>query len=218
MASWFTQPRFDLNGRSTSDLMEHARDRVAETDGAARERFPARPPDGPKSEARMAVQFAWRDGPAADAFKVAGLTEQAVLAALERGRFDAVLRDLNTAIQTGKLRDLPEGEALTRTVIEAQSRYDGQARDLRAVNAVGSPDAAKVAAVAEKADLARAGAIAAIETVKRTIDADAVQKKDSRLDATEDYWQAAIRSGHAITPQPDNAARREPGRGQSQSQ
>jgi hypothetical protein len=217
MADWFDKPRFDLNGASTADLIKLARDSVIEAQGFAESRFPARVPGEPTAEAARAVRNAWRDPAAAGVLKSSGVSEQGTLAALERGRFDKILRDLNTAIQTGKVASLLEGEGLTRAVIEAQSRYEGATRDVKA--APGGAGRLQQGPAVERTDAARAGAVGTIEAVKKTLDADARGRDVRPSRPVSDYWKAAARSAGSPAPASTQTADRgsERGRGQSQT-
>ncbi len=120
MAAWFTQPRFDLGGASTQDIITRVRDLAMEVGPA----WPDADPDQSlRSHAIEGARFALNDflaDPAAVVVLRGADLDPAILrSSFEAGRFDVLCIDLDHVITVGLTADFPEGEMLVRETISA---------------------------------------------------------------------------------------------------
>lgn len=222
MGEWFNQARFDLNEHSTKGLIEWAKDQVDTARLFARIDFPPRPPEDMLRSAREDVEHLFRDKPASVVMNEAGQTRDAVLRALDAGKFEAVLSGLDQAIRYGSERELPAAAALAAPAIEAQARYNAAEQKLGA--AINAGELRQVSA--DQLPAARQRLVAATQDATAKMQSGASRTEASNavdrvIDATRSYWEAAADSGRKINSAAKSAENNEQqaaqGRGQGRA-
>lgn len=124
MTGWFTQPRYDLAGASTQDIIARALDCLMGVGAASPGDALAASMRGHAIDgARFALDDLVTDPPFGVVVRAVGLDPAGLLRAFDAGRFDAVRADLNQIIAVGLVADLPAGEALAREAIDAQAAF-----------------------------------------------------------------------------------------------
>lgn len=219
MGEWFNQARFDLNELSTKGLIEFVKGQVDTARLFVGSDYHPRPPEELRREARADVESLFRDKPAAAVLIESGQSRDAVLRALDTGKFEAVLSGLDQAVRYGSERELPAAAALAAPAIEAQARYNaaGQKRD--AAITAGEPrrpiSEAQVPAVRQRLADATKHATAIIQS--GTSQKEAL----NAVDRARSYWDAAADSGRKINsaakPVESNEKQVTQGRGQSRA-
>ncbi|MDD2765514.1 MAG: hypothetical protein PHE83_16250 [Opitutaceae bacterium] len=204
MGEWFNQARFDLNDHSTKSLIEWAKDQVDTARLFARIDFPPRPPEDMLRTARDDIEHLFRDKPAAVVLNEAGQSRDAVLHALDTGKFEAVLSGLDQAIRYGSERELPAAAALAAPAIEAQARYTAAEQKLG--DAINAGELRQVSA--DQLPSVRQNLVAATEHATAIMQGGASRKEaasavDRVIDASRSYWETAADSGRNI----NNAAK-----------
>ncbi|MGC9271447.1 hypothetical protein [Acidiphilium sp.] len=215
MAEWFTQNRHDINGLSTQEMMAFAKDDVDTARLFAWMDNPPRAPVAMLREARAAVEAVFDDGPAAVVMSAAGLSRAVVLNALDSGRFDTVISDLDRAIRIGSERELPAAAALASGPIQRQAAEDA------ALDAQTQP--AALSTPSEKTDAARQGLggaeIRLVSTVQSpTASSEVAESIDRVQEAAQRYWQAATVSGRQINASTEQASQQQAGQSAEQAQ
>ena len=124
MAEWFTQNRYDINGLSTQEMMEFAKDEVDRVRHFARVDNPKRSPSDMLGNARVALGMVFDDGPAAVVMGEAGISRAAAMSALKAGRFDSLISGIDRAIRIGSERELPAAAALAALSIQREAAED----------------------------------------------------------------------------------------------
>jgi len=121
-ANWFTQPRLDLGGASTEDIITQALDCLSCIGVAAPGDDEAIAMRGHGIEgARYALDHLIADAAIGVVTHAAGLASAGLRQAFDAGRFDAVSADLRLIISVGRTVDLPDAETLVRETIDAQA-------------------------------------------------------------------------------------------------
>lgn len=122
---WFTQPRLDLGGVSTEDIITQALDCLGGIGVAA-------PGDDDDVSMRghgidgagYALDHLLADAAFCVVAQAAGLDAAGLRRPFDDGRFGAVSSDLRFIIAVGRTTDLPAAESLVREAIDAQAELD----------------------------------------------------------------------------------------------
>lgn len=121
-ANWFTQPRLDLGGASTEDIITQALDCLACIGVAAPGDDEAIAMRGHGIDgARYALDPLTADPAIGVVAHAAGLAPAGLRSDFDAGRFDGVSADLQIIISVGRTANLPDAEALVRETIDAQA-------------------------------------------------------------------------------------------------
>lgn len=196
MGAWFNQERFDLNGTSTKELIEWARDHVDTARRLAGMDHPPRSPDDMRQEARRAVDFLFSDKAAALVLKETGQARETLLSALDSKKFETVLSGLDQAAHRGSEREMPAAAALAGPSIEAAARFNAAFQRSGAATAGEErrpANAEDIAAARDRMTAANNEATALLrEGAPRVPTMRAV---DQAIDAADAYWQAAAQAG-----------------------
>lgn len=124
MAAWFTQPRLDLGGVSTEDIINQALDCLARIDVAHLGDDDVVAMRGHAIEgARYALDRLILDPAFGVIAHAAGLDATGLQRPFDAGRFDDVCADLRRIVAVGRAADLPEGEPLVRATIDEQAAF-----------------------------------------------------------------------------------------------
>lgn len=192
MPNWFTEPRFDLNGKSTRDLFLRAIELVSAARAFIGVNAPRRPLKDPPNEAKAVILDIFRDKPAAVVFHATGQDRDKFLWAIDSQRLNTVLAGLHAAIQIGMDRRLPVAEWLARLSIDAQKRYMSGELELNRLVASGAviPGSPEQAGDLEyKRHVARQAVIASLK--QGASRQEVMENVDQIIDAARSYWQAA---------------------------
>ncbi len=121
-ANWFTQPRLDLGGASTEDIITQALDCLACIGVAAPGDDEAVAMRGRGiDDARRALDRLIADPAFCIVAQEAGLDPAGLRRVFGTERFDAVAIVLRIIIVVGRIANLPEAETLVREAIDAQA-------------------------------------------------------------------------------------------------
>ncbi len=215
MAEWFTQNRHDINGLSTQEMMAFAKDDVDTARLFAWMDNPPRSPVAMLREARAAVEAVFDDGPAAVVMGEAGLSRAVVLNALDRGRFDTVISDLDRAIRIGAERDLPAAAALASGPIQRQVAEDA-ALDAQFKEPALNGLSEKIEAERQRLGAAETGLGNTVQSPAPR--SEVAESADRAQDAAQRYWQAATASGRQINASTEQASQQQAGQSAEQAQ
>ncbi|MGC9271448.1 hypothetical protein [Acidiphilium sp.] len=121
---WFTQPRLDLGGASTEDIITRAIDCFENIGGAALGDDNAASMRGHGIEAaRDALDHLIADPAFCVIVKAADLDPTSLRGVFDTERFGIVANFLHLIVVVGRTVDLPEAENLVRDTIDAQAAF-----------------------------------------------------------------------------------------------
>lgn len=191
MPAWFSESRFDLNGKSTRELFLRAIKLVMAAQAFDRVNAPCRPQKDPIGELQAAIADIFRDKAAAVVFHETGRDRDRFLRAVDDRCFIRILAGLQAAIQIGNGRPLPVAEWLARLSIDAQKRYAEGEREIERFIASSSV----IADFPEQGDDAERKFHAARQVVITGLEQGASREQvmenvDQMIDAARSYRQA----------------------------
>lgn len=209
MAEWFTQNYYDINGLSTKNLIEWAKDQVVEARLSERQNNPFRSPADTLRSARTALETLFDDGPAAVVMSKAGMSWARVVGAMNAGQFDSIISDLDRAIRIGSERELPTAATLAAPSIKS-ALVEEAALNVQTKGSVQNGLSEKIEAARQRLSAAETAFVSTLQSPAPR--AEVIESVGRVEEAAQRYWKTATASGRQIIGTKEQATQQQTGR------